>query len=156
MAEFLASIPYAVLLIVVGGLIGVESIGLPLPGETVLVAALLIALEDGYSPWWIFAVAVVGAVIGDNLGYLAGSRARELLHQASWVLFVIAAVVIVAAVIVVFARRKRRLAHPQPKLTPERAALPLKVLLSEAAEEGRKSVRRDAKTETSRSTATGS
>lgn len=72
MENYLASIPHLLLILVVGGLVLVESIGLPLPGETVLVAALVIAQVGTLSPWWLFAAATLGAIVGDSIGYLIG------------------------------------------------------------------------------------
>jgi membrane protein DedA with SNARE-associated domain len=53
--------------------IGIESSGIPFPGETVLVVAATYAghthrLEIG----WVIAAAVLGAVVGDNLGFAVG------------------------------------------------------------------------------------
>lgn len=72
MQEFLESIPAGLLVLVVGGIVGLESIGLPLPGETVLITGTLIAEKTGISLWWLFLAAALGAVIGDNIGYLIG------------------------------------------------------------------------------------
>ena len=72
MTEWLDVIPYAALVGAVMLIVGLESIGLPLPGETVLITALLIAVHDGMSPWWIMLAAMVGAIVGDNIGYLIG------------------------------------------------------------------------------------
>jgi membrane protein DedA with SNARE-associated domain len=55
--------------------IGLESMGLPLPGETILVMASLHAGHRGESILPVIAAAVAGAVIGDNIGYYLG---REL------------------------------------------------------------------------------
>lgn len=56
-------------------LIAVESLGIPLPGETALVAAGAYAGSTGHlSPWVIFVVASVAAVIGDNIGYVIGAK----------------------------------------------------------------------------------
>jgi membrane protein DedA with SNARE-associated domain len=54
-------------------LVGLESMGLPLPGETTLIAAAVYAgtsheLDIG----GVVAAAVVGAVLGDNIGYEIG------------------------------------------------------------------------------------
>ncbi|AXX30907.1 DedA protein [Actinosynnema pretiosum subsp. pretiosum] len=55
----------------VGLVIGVESVGVPLPGEIVLVtAALMSSQHDELSPLWI-AVAATG---GDSVGYAIGRR----------------------------------------------------------------------------------
>lgn len=72
MDAYLASIPHLLLILVVAGLVLVESIGLPLPGETVLIMALLIAQSGSLSPWWLFAAAAIGAIIGDSIGYFIG------------------------------------------------------------------------------------
>lgn len=72
MHDFLASIPHLLLVLVVAGLVGAESIGLPLPGETVLITAVLVGQQDGLTPWALFAAAAIGAIVGDNIGYLIG------------------------------------------------------------------------------------
>ena len=69
--EFLAQYGYWALALI----IGLESMGLPLPGETILVMASLHAGHRGESILPVIAAAVVGAVIGDNIGYYLG---REL------------------------------------------------------------------------------
>ena len=56
-------------------LVALESIGIPLPGETILIVAS--ALGGKYhqlSVWGIFAVASSGAIIGDNIGFWIGDR----------------------------------------------------------------------------------
>jgi membrane protein DedA with SNARE-associated domain len=60
---------------VVGLIVGLESVGLPLPGETILVlAAIYAATEPSFNIWAVIAVAASGAIIGDNIGYWLGSR----------------------------------------------------------------------------------
>ena len=52
-----------------------ESMGLPIPGETILVvAAVYAATHTGLNIWLIVVTASMGAIIGDNLGYWLGSR----------------------------------------------------------------------------------
>ena len=46
-----------------------ESFGIPLPGETALVAFGVLASQGHYSIVEVIAVAAAGAIIGDNLGY---------------------------------------------------------------------------------------
>ena len=59
----------------VGLLVGLESLGLPLPGETALVAAAVYAGSTGQlSIVGVLLAALLGAIIGDSLGYLAGRR----------------------------------------------------------------------------------
>ncbi|KOV85489.1 membrane protein [Nocardia sp. NRRL S-836] len=61
--------------VIVGLVIGFESLGIPLPGEIVLVTASLLASQhDELSPLWIGVWASAGAIIGDNFGYLIGRR----------------------------------------------------------------------------------
>jgi membrane protein DedA with SNARE-associated domain len=58
---------------VVGVVIFFESLGLPLPGESLLVgAALYAATTHRVSIEWVVGAAAVGAVLGDNAGYLIG------------------------------------------------------------------------------------
>jgi membrane protein DedA with SNARE-associated domain len=60
---------------VIGLIVGLESLGLPLPGETILVlAAIYAATEPSLNIWVVIAVAAFGAIIGDNIGYWFGSR----------------------------------------------------------------------------------
>ena len=56
-------------------LVGAESLGVPLPGETALIAAGTYAGHTHrLSPWLIFAVASAGAIIGDNVGFWIGDK----------------------------------------------------------------------------------
>jgi membrane protein DedA with SNARE-associated domain len=53
--------------------IGVESMGIPLPGETILISAALYAgTTHNLNIIGVIAAAAAGAMIGDNLGYLIG------------------------------------------------------------------------------------
>ena len=61
------------------GLVGIvvmlESMGAPLPGESLLIgAALYCAATHRLDIGWVIAVAIVGAVMGDNFGYLIGRQ----------------------------------------------------------------------------------
>jgi membrane protein DedA with SNARE-associated domain len=54
-------------------LVALESLGIPLPGETILIAAGTYAgTSHKLSVWVIFIVAAAAAVIGDNIGYVIG------------------------------------------------------------------------------------
>jgi membrane protein DedA with SNARE-associated domain len=56
-------------------LVGIESLGIPLPGETALIVAGTYAGHTHHlSPWIIFAVASAGAIMGDNIGFWIGSQ----------------------------------------------------------------------------------
>ncbi len=64
-------------------LVMLESVGVPVPGETALIGAALYAgsthnLEIG----WVIAVAIAGAIVGDNIGFSIGryGGARLLLR----------------------------------------------------------------------------
>ena len=70
----LTSVSPAVVYALVALVIGLESMGIPLPGEVILVSAALLAArqELDISPVWVAVAASAGAIVGDNLGYLAG------------------------------------------------------------------------------------
>lgn len=58
-----------------GALFGVlfaESFGLPLPGETFLVAASFLAVQGQLNIWLVGLTAWAAAVLGDNVGYVIG------------------------------------------------------------------------------------
>jgi membrane protein DedA with SNARE-associated domain len=60
---------------VVALIVGLESMGIPLPGETILVlAAIYAAADPTLNIWLVIAAAAVGSIIGDNLGYWIGKR----------------------------------------------------------------------------------
>ncbi|HEV7583846.1 MAG TPA: DedA family protein [Mycobacterium sp.] len=72
----LQSIPPLAVYLVVGGVVGVESLGVPLPGEIVLVSAALMSSHHNLAvnPVGVGVAAVIGAVIGDSIGYSIGRR----------------------------------------------------------------------------------
>ena len=74
--SFLESIPPLAVYLTVGVIIGVESLGIPLPGEIALVSAALLATQDNLdiSPVWVGMAAITGAIIGDSIGYSIGRR----------------------------------------------------------------------------------
>jgi membrane protein DedA with SNARE-associated domain len=56
-------------------LVGAESLGIPLPGETMVITAGIYAgTTHKLSVWGIFAAAAAGAIIGDNIGYWIGDK----------------------------------------------------------------------------------
>src|SRR5207247_11469510 len=63
-----ASSGYVVLFV----LVALESLGIPLPGETALVTAAAFAALGHLSIYGVVATAVAAAVIGDNGGYWIG------------------------------------------------------------------------------------
>jgi membrane protein DedA with SNARE-associated domain len=57
----------------VAGVVALESMGLPLPGETTLIAAAVVAgTTHALNIWLVIAAAAGGAIIGDNMGYAVG------------------------------------------------------------------------------------
>ena len=59
---------------VLAALVGLESAGIPLPGETALFAGALLAHDGELSIALVIAVAACAAIVGDNCGYLIGRR----------------------------------------------------------------------------------
>lgn len=73
--EWLTAIPPVAMYLVVALTIGLESLGIPLPGEIVLVSSALMASQHGdINPVFLGACAVTGAVIGDSAGYAIGRK----------------------------------------------------------------------------------
>jgi membrane protein DedA with SNARE-associated domain len=69
-------------------LIGLESMGIPSPGETALVAAAILASQGKLNIWLVILIAAASAILGDNIGFLLGRRlgrdvlvARGPFHQ---------------------------------------------------------------------------
>jgi membrane protein DedA with SNARE-associated domain len=61
-------------------LIGLESMGIPSPGETALVLAAVLASQGKLDIWLVIVIAAASAITGDNLGYLLGRHfGREVL-----------------------------------------------------------------------------
>ncbi len=79
----LLEIPPLLIYIMVGLVIGVESLGVPLPGEIILVSASLLSSrhELDVSPLWIAVSASTGAIIGDTIGYFIGRRFGKPLFE---------------------------------------------------------------------------
>ena len=73
---FLESIPALAVYLTVGLVIGLESLGIPLPGEIALVSAALLSSRENLdiSPVWVGVAAIAGAIIGDSIGYSIGRR----------------------------------------------------------------------------------
>ena len=63
-------------------LLALESFGLPVPGETALIACAVLASQGALPIVWVIVVAILAAVIGDNLGYWAARKGgRQLLYR---------------------------------------------------------------------------
>jgi membrane protein DedA with SNARE-associated domain len=78
----------AALISVSGGLgyalpaiVGLESMGVPSPGETALVLAAVLASEGKLQIWLVIVIAAGAAIVGDNIGYWLGRLiGREVLE----------------------------------------------------------------------------
>ncbi|MGA4979095.1 DedA family protein [Streptomyces cinereoruber] len=81
--EWLETIPPIAVYVLVGVVIGLESLGIPLPGEIVLMSSALLASQHGdINPYVLGACATAGAIIGDSIGYAIGRKGgRPLLAR---------------------------------------------------------------------------
>jgi len=68
--------------VIVGLMIGIESMGVPVPGETTLLAASIAASRGRLEIEWVIAAAALGAIVGDNIGFWIGRKGgRRLLER---------------------------------------------------------------------------
>lgn len=51
-----------------------ESAGVPVPGETILLGAGFFAYQGMFALPWVILVGIAAAILGDNLGYWIGRR----------------------------------------------------------------------------------
>ncbi|WP_405623897.1 DedA family protein [Streptomyces sp. NBC_00076] len=73
--DWLDTVPAAAVYALVGLVIGLESLGIPLPGEIILVSAALMSSQHaGIDPVILGACASIGAIIGDSIGYAIGRK----------------------------------------------------------------------------------
>ncbi|MDI3418347.1 DedA family protein [Streptomyces luteolus] len=81
--EWLETVPAVSIYILVGVVIGLESLGIPLPGEIILVSSALLASQSGgIDPVVLGACATGGAIVGDSIGYAIGRKGgRPLLAR---------------------------------------------------------------------------
>ncbi|WP_214325080.1 DedA family protein [Nonomuraea sediminis] len=79
--EWLQAIPPGWLCALVALVIGLESLGIPLPGEIVLVSAALLSAKGVVSPVWVGVCASAGAIIGDSIGYMIGRKGGKPLFE---------------------------------------------------------------------------
>src|SRR5262249_43491382 len=83
--DLLQLIPPLAVYALVGLVVGIESVGVPVPGEIMLVSAALLSSrhELAVSPLWIGVAGSVGAIIGDSIGYAIGYHyGRPLFERA--------------------------------------------------------------------------
>jgi membrane-associated protein len=66
---------------VVFALIAIETMGIPVPGETALIAAALLAQEGQLQIEVLVALAATAAILGDNIGFAIGRKAGRRLFE---------------------------------------------------------------------------
>lgn len=62
-------------------LVMAESSGVPIPGETALITAAVLASRGKLQIEWVIALAVAGAIVGDNIGYMIGRKGGRWLLE---------------------------------------------------------------------------
>jgi membrane protein DedA with SNARE-associated domain len=73
----------------VAGVIGVESFGVPAPGQTIMIAAAIYSSWGRLDIFAVAAIAFVAAVLGDNIGYWIGVRGgRRAVHRFGKYIFI--------------------------------------------------------------------
>jgi membrane protein DedA with SNARE-associated domain len=78
----LIKIPANVAYVTLFALIGLESSGLPVPGETALISVSLLASQGQVKIELVILIAAAAAILGDNVGYLIGrTGGRRLLER---------------------------------------------------------------------------
>ena len=79
---WMVTLPPELIYVVVALVIGVESMGIPVPGELTLVAASLLAATGVTDPFLVGLAASIGAIVGDSIGYAIGRRGgRTMLER---------------------------------------------------------------------------
>jgi membrane protein DedA with SNARE-associated domain len=62
--------------------VGVEASGVPVPGETALITSSVLASQGDLAIELVIPIAAAAAIVGDNVGYLLGSRlGRRVLER---------------------------------------------------------------------------
>ncbi|MEV7615106.1 DedA family protein [Streptomyces sp. NPDC089799] len=80
--EWLETVPAVSVYLLVGLVIGLESLGIPLPGEIILVSSALLASQHGeIDPLVLGICATAGAIVGDSIGYAIGRRGGKPLLE---------------------------------------------------------------------------
>ncbi len=76
--ELIGSYGYVILFL----LVGIESFGIPLPGETALITASAFAALGRLNIFGVIVAAAAGAILGDNAGYWVGKKGGiALIHK---------------------------------------------------------------------------
>lgn len=71
---WLETIPPLAIYSLLTAVILIEMLGVPLPGEIILVSSALLASQGYVDPLWVGICATFGACVGDSLGYLIGRK----------------------------------------------------------------------------------
>ncbi|GAB2743276.1 DedA family protein [Kitasatospora kifunensis] len=79
--QWIEGAPPGAVYALVGLIIGLESLGIPLPGELALLAAGVVASKGTVNPALVALCAVAGAVIGDSIGYSIGRKGGKPLFD---------------------------------------------------------------------------
>ncbi|MFF0295364.1 DedA family protein [Kitasatospora sp. NPDC004615] len=79
--QWIESVPPTSVYVIIGLIIGLESLGIPLPGEIALVSSALLAAKGIVSPWGVAGCAIAGAIIGDSIGYAIGHKGGRPLFE---------------------------------------------------------------------------
>lgn len=62
-------------------IVGLESLGVPSPGETALIAAAVLASQGKLNVILVLVIGIASAIIGDNIGYFLGRKiGREVIE----------------------------------------------------------------------------
>ncbi|GAA1935133.1 DedA family protein [Kitasatospora viridis] len=78
---WIESVPPGAVYGLVALIIGLESLGIPLPGELALVAAGMVASKGTVNPVLVALCATAGAIIGDSIGYAIGRKGGKPLFE---------------------------------------------------------------------------
>jgi membrane protein DedA with SNARE-associated domain len=71
--------------VAVGLFVFTESMGIPSPGETAIVTGAVLASQGDLKIELVILIAIAGAIIGDNIGFLIGRYGgRKLLERPGW------------------------------------------------------------------------
>jgi membrane-associated protein len=81
-ALWLITLPMHLGYLIVFAFVGIESAGVPVPGETALITAGVLSHRGQFSIELVILVAAAASIIGDNVGYVIGrTGGRRLLER---------------------------------------------------------------------------
>lgn len=70
--SWLQNVSPMVVYLIVASIVGIESLGIPLPGEIALMSAALLASQGYVDPAIVWFAGAIGAILGDSAGYSLG------------------------------------------------------------------------------------